>query len=231
MYSFEGYNSDGLGVAAAPVAVIGTAVANVGVTAYHAAKISKLQKGFQEKLENDQQKINYIKYVLARMESIAMRLGSNGVYRPGTPEFENALKQTLKSDMNYRGNCNADIYWPLKKGETPGKPRQVWATIDRTGYIKPGAQVPPDVGPIWATGCKNAIDAGAQEYIKRFKGERKHQHFKIFKEDLGTMDVFLRAATGIFMVIMLVIVTKVQRAVLREQAPPKIKKRKKKPIK
>jgi len=60
MYSFEGYNSDGLGVAAAPVAVIGTAVANVGVTAYHAAKISKLQKGFQEKLENDQQKINYI---------------------------------------------------------------------------------------------------------------------------------------------------------------------------
>lgn len=227
MYCFNEYDHIGLGLAP-NVAIVGTAVANVAVTAYHAAKVSALQQGFQAKLESDEEKKNYIKYLVVRIQSVAQRLGQNGVYRPGTEAFEGAIKIAMARDMNYKGNCNADIYYPLTKDDVPGKPRKIWATIDRTGYVKPGSPVPPDVGPIWATGCKNADDQARMAYIDRLKGERKHSHFKIFKEDIGSLNLLLRAGTGIFMVIIMIIIIKVQRAVVAEQAPPKRKRKKKK---
>lgn len=225
MYIFEGHSDFGI----VQAVVVGTAAANVGLTALHAAKMGALQREFSARLESDQQKIAFIKYIALRMESIADRLGKNGKYRPGTDEFEKAMAIALKNDMNYKGNCDTDIYYPLAPGEDPKKPRKVWASITR-GYvtIPQGSpqNIPPDVGPIWATGCKNAIDQGRMAYISRYKGERKHNYFKIFKEDMGTRDIFLRAATGIIMVLFLIIITKVQRAVLKEQVPAKKKKKK-----
>jgi hypothetical protein len=224
MYIYTGLGQ-GLGQGAA---MVGTAIVNVGVQAHHAVKVGQLQRKFSSKLENDEEKKQYIKYIAQRINSVATRLGKNGRFRAGTPEYEEALTKVLSSDMTYRGNCNADIYYPMTTKDAIGKPRKVWASISRSGFVKPGTPVPRDIGPIWATGCKNAHDAGRMAYIQRFKGEKKHSFFKTHKEDLGSMNLLLRAATGIFMVIALVIVTRVQKAVIKEQAPPKRRKRRKK---
>jgi hypothetical protein len=224
MYTFHGHKGFGF---TAPVTVVGTAIANVGVNAHHAVKVSKMQQKFSKRLESDQEKMAYLKLVILRVQSIAERLAKGGKYRPGTPEFEKILGVALKNDMAYKGLCNADIYYPL--GNDPkGSPRAIWASISRGGYVTPGTPVPPDVGPIWATGCKNADDRARMAYVQRFKGRRKHKHFRTHKEDIGTMDLFLRAGTGILMVAMLFLVTRIQKAVISEQAPPKRKRRKKK---
>ena len=220
MYTFQ----NNFGFLPPQAIVVGTAVANVGIEAHHAAKVAKLQDKFTARLESDEEKKAYINYVVARLESVAVRLAKGGVYRPGTAEFDKVLGQVVKQDMNYKGLCNADIYWPKTTQDKEGAPRKIWASISRTGFVAPGADVPPDVGPVWATGCKNAHDQASMAWIARYKGERKHRHFKIFKEDIGSMDLFLRAGTGIFMIAMLLLVTRVQKAVIKEQAPPPRKK-------
>ena len=218
------YQKDGLGQAAYAVTVVGTAVANVAINADHMIKVSALQKKFAGKLESDQQKMDYIKILLLRIQSLSTRLAKGGRYRPGTKGFEVLLGRALKNDMKYKGYCNADIYYPYN-GESGA--RKVWASITRSGHVISG-KVPKDVGPLWASRCKNAEDAARMAYITKFKGQRKHRIFKTHKEDLGTMDLFLRFGTGLFLVMVMIMAIKVQRAVIKEQEPMFKKKKKKK---
>jgi len=206
--------------------MIATSVGKVAVTAHHAVKVGKMQKKFGKKLDSDERKKEYINFIIERFQSIGTRIAKGGKYRPGTKAFELVLKKALLDDMNYKGYCNTDIFVPHAEGDVPKATRQIYASIDRTGHVSRG-QVPPDVGPVWATGCKNADDFFRMAYIDRFKGERKHGFFKLFKEDIGTMDLFLRFGVGLLMAIVMVAMIKVQRAVVIEQAPPKRKKKKK----
>jgi len=216
------YHHGGFGQAVAAT-VVGTAIANVVINAGHMLKVGALQKKFGGKLESDQQKMDYLKIILLRLQSLSTRLAKGGRYRPGTKGFEVLLGRAIKNDMKYKGYCNADIYFPFVAGAPP----KVWASFTRAGHVSAGA-VPRDAGALWAGRCKNAEDEARMAYIKRFKGRRKHSIFKAFKEDLGTMDLFLRFGLGAFLVAVMVMAIKVQRAVIKEQKPQLKKKKKKK---
>jgi len=206
----------GFGQIVYPVAVVGTAVANVAINADHIIKVGKIQSKQQQVLDTDAAKMDYIKTVILRVRSLGPRLARGGKYRPGTKAFEVILAKALKNDMSYKGYCNADIYVPFGPNDTPGNPRGVWASITRGGQVKSGS-VPRDVGPIWATGCKNAEDDARMAWIKKFKGERKFSFLRAHKEDIGTMNLALRFGTGLFMAAALLLLIKVQRAVVKEQ--------------
>lgn len=203
-----------------------TAVANVGVNAYHAAKMSKMQQRFQKRLETDQEKMDWFRLLLARFKSVANRLATVGQV-PGTPAFETHLKKALKADMDYGGKCNVNMYMPVTKDDVIGQPRKSFAKITRTGFVTEGS-VPKDVGPIWANGCKAALDEARIAYIKRFKGQKQFEHLRAHKEDIGTLDLALKFGTGFFLLIMMIFIMKVQGAVIEEQAPPPRRKKKKK---
>jgi len=201
------------------VALIGSAVTNVALTAGHAVKMNKMQQGFQKKLDNDAARMDYIRLMVARFKSLGTRLARTTRHRPGTPEFNLLLKKALINDMFYRSYCNADIYWPMGKEDAFGKPRKVWGSINRSGFVKKPTQLPRDVGPIWASGCKNGHDEFSIAYANKFKGDRRFQHLKTHKIDVGTMNLLLRVGSGLFLMIVAILMIKIQRAVIREQTP------------
>lgn len=213
-----------LGTAGAGLVV--AAAANVAVNAHHAAKMARMQKRFTRNLESDQEKMDWFKLLLERFKSVAIRLATVG-QRPGTLEFEKWLRKALKDDMDYKGHCNIDMYMPMKPGDTLGKPREIFATINKNGYMEKG-KAPKEVGLIWAHGCKGAMDEARMAFIKRYKGQKEFEHLREHKEDLGTMNLALKFGTGFFLLIMMLILSKVQSAVVRAQAPPPRKKRKRK---
>jgi len=201
------------------IALVGSAVANVAVSAHHAVQMNKLQQGFQRKLDSDAARMEYIRFMVARFKSLGTRLARTTRHRPGTKEFNLLLKKAMINDMFYRGYCEADIYVPMGGKDSPGRPRSVWASITRSGFIKHGRGLPRDVGPIWSVGCKNSHDEFSIAAITKFKGKRRFQRFKTHKIDVGTLDLLLRFGTGFFIMIVGILMIKVQRAVIKEQKP------------
>lgn len=209
------------------VVAAGTAAANAGVNAYNAAKLSKIQREQDQKLENDEIAMTYVRNLVYRLETLATRIAATTDIRPGTSEFENALKKVVASDMDYRGNCNASIYVPPIPNGRPG-PRAVWGKINSTGYLEQPSLLAPDVGPIWATGCKNAIDKAKIAFINQAKGSKKFDYIKTTKSDTGTIELFIKFGSGLFFVIVMLVSMKLQSAVIKEQRrklKPKTKKR------
>lgn len=202
-----------------PIALVGAAAANVGVNAYHAVKLNKMQQGFQKKLDSDANNIEYIRLLVSRLKSLGNRIAKTTPHRPGTKEFEALLKKVLINDMLYKSYCNADIYFPMGPNDVPGRPRDVWASINSTGYVKKPTIVPPDVGPIWAAGCKNAHDEFRITNVKQYKGERRFDFLKTHKIDVGTLNLLLKFGAGIFLLVVAILMIKLQSAVIEEQKP------------
>lgn len=210
------------------IALVGSAAANVATSAYHAVQMNKMQQGFQKKLDNDAARIEYIKLIVDRYKSVGSRIAKTTGHKAGTQAFDLLLKKALINDMNYRAYCEADIYMPMGPNDTPGRPRNVWATISRSGYVKPPTVLPPDVGPIWSTGCKNANDEFRIVQAEAYKGERRFDFLKTVKLDIGATDLLLRFGTGLFLVVVAIVMIKIQRAVIKEQQPFVVAKKKSK---
>jgi len=199
------------------IALVGVAAANAGINAYHAVKVGKIQRQQEHKLEADEIAMLYIRNLIYRLESLGTRLARTSGIRPGTPEFEGLLKKALISDMVYQGNCNADIFIPPTSTSKAGEPRSIWGKINRTGFLEQPSALPPDVGPIWATGCKNAQDKFRIASIEAFKGAQKFSHIKTTKSDIGTIGLFVTYGAGLFLLVVFLLSIKMQTAVIREQ--------------
>jgi hypothetical protein len=199
------------------IALVGVAAANAGINAAHAAKVSKIQKRQGSKLDADELAMTYVRNLVHRIETLGTRLARTSGRRPGTAEFEELLKEALSSDMNYQGNCNADIYVPPTSTSKVGEPRTIWGKINRTGFLEQPSRLPPDVGPIWATGCKNAQDKFRIASIEAFKGTQKFKHIKTTKSDIGTVGLFVTFGAGLFLLIVFIMSIKMQTAVIKEQ--------------
>ena len=187
----------------------GAAITNAAINVGHAMSMDKLQQRFQRQLKDDQSKIDYIKNLVLRLQSLGTRLAHNRNVYPGTPEFDALLRKALINEMNYRGKCNADIYTPMTSSDALGKPRAVIGRFFNTGYLE-NSNLPKDVGPIWATGCKNAEDAFRTARIKFLRGQSKFNVLKAQKEDIGTLKLALKFGTGLFMSVLLLIAVKAQ---------------------
>ena len=184
------------------------AASNVAVTAYHAHKVSKMQRKFQKHLERDAANIDYMKNIVTYFTSAGNRVAVVSGFEPGTSQFEFALMKALKKEMNYKGNCVADIYVPPNATDIFNTP--VWARVTRSGYVE--GPVPRDVGPIWATGCKNAQSEFRINYIKAIKSRRRFETGKIFREKLATSEIISKFVIGSLLIMMMVTVIKLQLA-------------------
>lgn len=198
------------------VALIGTTAANIGVNVYHSAKVSKIQREQERKLELDEIAMSYIRNLVHRFETLGTRLARTSRVRPGTPEFEALLRNSLKSDMFYRGNCKADIYVPPTESTGTGA-REIWGRINPTGHLEQPSMIPPDVGPIWSSGCRTAQDKFKIAYIDAHKENIKFKHIKTSKSDIGTLGLFFTFGAGLLVLVMFILSIKTQTAVLKEQ--------------
>ncbi|RJR10585.1 hypothetical protein C4588_03020 [Candidatus Parcubacteria bacterium] len=210
------------------IALVGVAAANAGVNAYHAVQVSKIQQQQQKKLENDEIAMTYIRNLIYRLETQAIRLARTSTIRPGTPEFEALLQKALKSDMLYKGNCNASIYVPPTTSSKAGDPRSIWGKISRSGFLEQPSTLPPDVGPIWATGCKNALEKAKIAYVDAYKEGKQFEYIKTSKSDIGTLQIFAAFGGGLLLLVVLLTSMKLQTAVIKEQRrKPKTKPKRK----
>jgi len=134
--------------------------------------------------------------------------------------------------MVYKGYCNADIFVPMKEYDLPNQPRSIFASISSSGHVNYGA-VPPDVGPVWASKCKTSDDEFRISALKKFKGEKKFAFLKAFKTDIGVKDLALRFGLGLALVAVMLLLVKMQKALIAEQGIllGKKKKKKRKPTK
>lgn len=111
--------------------------------------------------------------VLERMGPAMVYLQSLGL-KPGTPEFDEALKKKLYSDVGYKGNCAVDIFGPAP----PGQKRPPIASIDGQGKINAySPHIDQDLGPKWAEACrefhKAALQAWAEDQAENIVFQRE----------------------------------------------------------
>lgn len=185
-------------------ALVTAAVANSVIDILATKKMNKYQARFLKRLESDEVKMEFIRFLVAKLRSTGDRIVQTTNLEPGTPEFETYLTSQMLEDMHYQGNCNAEIFDPT------ATPRKIIGKFYRTGRIEaPG--MPPDTGPIWATGCKNAQDFFRISHLKEQKGSNKFLKVKYQAEDLGTMDLFLRYGLGLLTIAILLIAIRLQR--------------------
>jgi uncharacterized membrane protein YidH (DUF202 family) len=95
------------------------------------------------------------------------RLGPAMVYlqtlglKPGSPEYDEALKKKLYSEVGYKGNCAVDIFGPAP----PGSKRPAICSIDNKGKMTAYSQhIDTALGPKWAEACRALHKAALQEW-------------------------------------------------------------------
>jgi len=204
------------GIVGVATAAATGATVNAALNVSHALKVSKIQEGFQRQLKDDQTKINYIKNLVLRLQSIGTRLSYRPNLYPGSREFNALLKQALINEMIYKGNCNADIFVPMGPDDKLGEPRQIMGKFSRSGHVVT-TMLPADTGPIWATACKNAEDVFRTARIKKLRGTRKHSVLKAQQADIGTLNLFLKFGAGLFTLVLLILTIKTQRKRIKHQ--------------
>lgn len=174
--------------------------AGAAITATAAAKASALRKKFQKILQSDQDAIDYIKYITIRLKEVGANVVSLSNLRPGTYEFEKELQKKLLSDLIYKGDCNADIYEPLRPEDKAGEPRRIIGNFKKDGTIgNPASNVPRETGLHWASGCKSGFDLFRARYLDKEKESLKHKTAVAQKEDLTTLALFVRFGLGLFL--------------------------------
>ena len=202
----------------ATAVLVTTALIGVGDKAYDVYKTGKMARRFRKKLTRHAANIDYMKNVVNFFRISGNRLAVLSGIEPGTQKFEFALMKMLRTDMNYKGNCNVDVYAPIEGTSMPNT--AIWASVTRSGYV--GGSVSSgdgvtkattvDVGPIWATGCKNAQSEFRINYLRSFKATRRFETKKIFEEKVATADLISKFVIGSLLIMMLATTIKIQLA-------------------
>lgn len=185
--------------------------AGAAIAATATAKAQALQKKFQGILQNDQDAIDYLKYIVIRLQDAGTNLVGLTELRPGTYEFEKGMQQKLLNDLIYKGDCNADIYEPLRAEDTQGAPRRIIGSFKNDGLVSnPITNIPKETGLYWQSGCKSGYDLFRARYIDKQKEELKHKTSVAQKEDITAMSLFIRFGLGLFLISAILVAIKVK---------------------
>jgi uncharacterized membrane protein YidH (DUF202 family) len=155
-------------------ATIGTIIPGIGTLAgLVVGGIADLVVGaFQAKEQREQMKKDFYIQLLKRYNtqifiSTLERMGPAMIYlqtlglKPGSPEFDEALKKKLYSEVGYKGNCAVDIFGPA----APGNKRPAICSIDNRGKMTAySPHIDKDLGPKWAEACRTIHKAALQEW-------------------------------------------------------------------
>jgi len=198
------------------VAIVATAAVNAAVGVHHAVETKSLQRKFGRRLSKDEINTDYIKNILLRLRSLGTRLVHTKEIQPGTQKFEDSLKKAIINEMIYKGYCNADIYVPMGPNDRAGSPRGIIGSFTRSGHVK-SKILPPDTGPMWATGCKNAQDNFRYTFVNKYKGKKQFKRLMYHKEDIGVTGLLLRYGSGLFIAAVLLLAIRVQSKVIKQQ--------------
>jgi hypothetical protein len=199
------------GITGAGAAVV-VAAGEVAVNAVAAVKKQEMSQTFAKQFRSNDQKLDFIRNIVLRYKGAGRRLTSTTDARPGTDPFEQELANRLKSEMIYRGKCNADIYMPLTKR---GQAQQIIGKFYRSGYFdSKRGKFPKEAGATWSGGCKNAQDGFRSNYLKKRKGSGKFKQLKAVLEDTGTITLFLKVGVGFLMLLVMGMAIRAQKKVL-----------------
>ena len=137
--------------------------------------------------------------VLERMGPAMVYLQSLGL-KPGSPEFDEALKKKLYSEVGYKGNCAVDIFGPA----APGQKRPPIATIDGGGKMNAySPHIDKDLGEKWAEACrefhKAALQAWAEEQAETITFQRDIEKEKADTKRKQITRVMINAAVVMVM--------------------------------
>jgi len=190
----------GVGFASAPAALIGGAIGGVldifiGAAGKKEAR-DQMKRDFFRSLLTKYNKQVFVS-ALERMAPSMVYLQSLGL-KPGTTQFEEALKKKLYAEIGYKGNCNIDLYGPAP----PRQKRPLLAEISRTGKIKTWSpHIDQSVGPIWAEACKEtylaALRAWAEEkketilFERELKAERESARRRMITRTMVNVGIAL----------------------------------------
>lgn len=187
--------------------MITSAAINAALDVYSAKKLGKMAERFGKQLESDAIKMEYITYVVSRLRSLCEMLVATTDTDPHSLAFEAMLREGMSDYIQYKGNCNCTLLDPNTK-----KPV---ATLTKDGRVLDGPGIPPEVGLIWATGCKNALDFARATNIREIKDEDRFQKSLQQTQNLGTRDLYYRYVLGGLVVSFLVLVLAMQRKVIK----------------
>jgi len=203
---------------------VAVAAGNLAIDYSNGKKLASLQRSFQRQLDSDAAKIDYTKDIVQRFKIAAQTLAHTGRISPDNSLFDKYLSLIVKDDMQYSGGCNVALYQPAQSYKTP------WITINNIGALQPYTNAPPDVGSIWVAGCHEAKDLANVDYIQVLKGQSiagglwtglRGRIQQITRADIGAIDLFMRIGMGIFIIVSLVLILKVQSALIEEQSTVK----------
>ena len=215
-----------LGQVAIAVGQIALSAGDLAVEYANSKKLANLQANFKRILDSDAAKIDYANDLAQRIQIAATTLAHSGQIQPGTPLFDQYLGLIVKPDMQYNGNCNVGFYQPAAPYDQTNAPKSLWITIDRNGFVQPSGNAPPDVGSIWSSGCQEAENQAGIEYVNALKGTQisgglwtgiRGKIQQLTRSDVGTVDLFMRIGLGVFVIAGLILVLKVQGALIEEQ--------------
>lgn len=169
-----------------------TAAVGVGIDIVNAVQSSQLQSKFKKILEDSAVARDYVNICISKLQSQA-RLAAQ-YYDPSTAQFNQYLTKLLKPEINYQGNCTADIPVPIN-------PSQILATYFGNGFVRTtNPAVPLDTGLTWSTACKNAYDSGKVTFIQAAKDRRNFELEKYVKEQSGESAIYIKYTMGIILV-------------------------------
>jgi len=99
---------------------------------------------------------------LERMGPAMVYLQSLGL-KPGSREFDAAMRKKLFTEVGYRGDCAIDLYGSAP----PGQKRPLIATISKVGKLTPySPHIDPSLGPKWLEACKRFHREALKEWAK-----------------------------------------------------------------
>lgn len=116
---------------------------------------------------------DYVNKALATLEQTGYDLIDQNI-KPGTLEFEMALKKNLYDSIGYQGYCDA-VIWAPESENLKGQPnRPIWFTITSAGAsvsTLPGLHAPANIENIWYNGCKSIRERWILSYRNKLVRE------------------------------------------------------------
>lgn len=193
--------------------LITSAAINSALDVYSARKFGKMQAKFEKQLASDAVKMEYVRFLVDRFRTLNEMLISTTDADPHSIAYQAMLKQGMADYMKYEGDCKTTILDPTTK--------KAVVTITKDGRVENSVGMPPEVGIIWATGCKNAIDFARASAIQENKDETRFNIIRKQTEDIGTKDLLVRFGLGLLVFAAVIIAIRMQRKVIKSKKKPR----------
>lgn len=195
--------------------VVTTGIVNSALDVWSARKLGKIQARFVKQLEADNIKMEYVQFLVDRFHLLCEMIVSTTDVDPSSLAFQAMLKEGMAGYAKYDGNCRCSIKDPITK--------EIIGEYYRDGRVEK-TSMPRETGVIWATGCKNALDAARVAFLREDKDEDRFSVVKKQTVSIGNRDTLIRYGLWMSIILSVLLALKMQFRVIKSSTPKKKKK-------